>query len=118
MAQGLYLPEEQTADWTSLGIRDFFQQAGFRLETYKVSQHLERDMPADRVFLDPGTWKVFGFQYKTLYHNGETHRSPRRTRATSTTGFKGTEFGGSHTTSKKRLNSSTIVPHCESFLKP
>ncbi len=71
MASGPYVPEEQTADWTSQGLRDFFRDAGFRVATYKVSQHLERDLPADRLFFDPGTWKVFGFQYKTLYHNGE-----------------------------------------------
>lgn len=71
MAASPYIAEEQTADWTSQGVRDFFRDAGFRVTTYKLTQHLERDLPADRTFLDPGTWKVFGFQYKTLYHNGE-----------------------------------------------
>lgn len=66
-----YIPEEQTADWTSQEIRRFFRGAGFSCLTYKLTQHLERDLPADRMFLDPGTWKIFGFQYKTLYHNGE-----------------------------------------------
>jgi len=66
-----YIPEEQTADWTSQEIRRFFRRAGFNSATYKLTQYLERDLPADRMFLDPGTWKVFGFQYKTLYRNGE-----------------------------------------------
>lgn len=71
MAASPYIPEEQTSDWTSQGVRDFFRDAGFRVTTYKLTQHLERDLPADRAFLDPETWKVFGLQYKTLYHNGE-----------------------------------------------
>lgn len=71
MAASPYIPEEQTADWTSRGVYDFFRDAGFRVKTYKLTPYLERDLPADRTFLDPGTWKVFGLQYKTLYHNGE-----------------------------------------------
>jgi hypothetical protein len=71
LAASPYIPEEQTADWISLGVRDFFRNAGYRVITYKLTQHLEKDLPADRTFLDPATWKIFGFQYKTLYHNGE-----------------------------------------------
>jgi hypothetical protein len=70
---GPYIPEEQIADWTSLGIRDFFTRAGYRVVTYRPTQRLERDLPADRVYLDIESGKVFGLQYKPLYHNGEDY---------------------------------------------
>ncbi len=68
-----YLHERQTEYWTSRGIEDFFLDAGFEVVTFPLSQRPERQIPFDFVFLDTGTSKMFGIQYKPLYQNGEDH---------------------------------------------
>lgn len=68
-----YLHERQTEYWTSRGIEDFFLDAGFEVMTFPITQRSERHIPFDFVFLDRGTSKMFGIQYKPLYRNGEDY---------------------------------------------
>lgn len=68
-----YLYERQTEYWTSRAIEDYFLDAGFQIVTFPISQIHERDLPADFVFCHPGTKKIFGIQYKTLYNEDGDH---------------------------------------------
>lgn len=65
-----YLYERQTEYWTSRGIEDYFLDAGFDVVTVPMSQMAEHEVPFDFVFLEKTTSKMFGLQYKALYHNG------------------------------------------------
>ena len=65
-----YIAEARTAHWTSDGIRDGFKAAGFDVRDWPLTQHLERQVPADWAFFSPKFSKLFGLQYKTLYRNG------------------------------------------------
>jgi hypothetical protein len=64
-----YIAEVQTARWTSDGIREAFRAAGFEVRDWPLTQHLEKDVPADSVFFSPTFSKLFGLQYKTIYQN-------------------------------------------------
>lgn len=66
-----YIAEAQTARWTSDGLRDTFRSAGFEVREWQLTQFLEKSIPADSIFFWPTLWKIFGFQYKTIYHNKE-----------------------------------------------
>lgn len=66
-----YIGEVQTARWTSDGIREAFKAVGFEVRDWPLTQHLEKEIPADSVFFSPTFSKVFGLQYKTLYRNRE-----------------------------------------------
>src|ERR1043165_9049119 len=68
-----YVAELQTALWTSDALHGELRNLGFRVREWPVTRHLERDLPADSVFFDPQNSKLFGLQYKTLYHNGDDH---------------------------------------------
>lgn len=65
-----YIAEVQTARWTSDGVRQAFRDLGFDVQEWPLTQHLEKQIPADSAFFSPEFSKLFGFQYKTLYHNG------------------------------------------------
>ncbi len=45
-----YIAEIQAAHWTSDGIRDAFRAAEFDLHDFPLTQHLEKDLPADKIF--------------------------------------------------------------------
>jgi hypothetical protein len=66
-----YIAEVQVGNWVSDGVREAFQVAGFDIRDWQLTQHLEKQVPADRLFFSPEFSKVFGLQYKALYHNGK-----------------------------------------------
>jgi len=66
-----YIAEAQVGHWVSEGVREAFQVAGFDIRDWPLTQHLEKQVPADALFFSPLFSKVFGLQYKTLYHNSE-----------------------------------------------
>lgn len=66
-----YLYERQTEYWTSRGIEDFYADAGFEIVTFPLSMKTETIIPFDFVFFEKSTCKIFGIQYKTLYHNDQ-----------------------------------------------
>jgi hypothetical protein len=66
-----YIAEVQTAHWTSDGVREPFRAAGFDVRDWPLTQHLEKNVPADWVFFSPKFSKLFGLQYKAIYRNGE-----------------------------------------------
>lgn len=63
-----YVAERQIEYWTSRQIEDFFAQQGYECIAYPVSQAVEKHLPADFIF-HTGPIKLFGLQYKALYHN-------------------------------------------------
>lgn len=67
----LYVAEQQTARWTSDAVHQSFLELGFELKEWPVTQHLEKEVPSDSIFYSAEFSKLFGLQYKTLYHNGE-----------------------------------------------
>jgi len=65
-----YIAEVQTAHWTSDAIRDVFKADNFDLHDFPLTQHLEKNLPAGKIFYSTRHSKLFGLQYKTLYGNG------------------------------------------------
>jgi len=61
--------------------------AGYEIVTLPLSQITERDVPADFIFADPKRLKIFGFQYKALYHNGDDHWPIDRNQHTTLTNY-------------------------------
>jgi hypothetical protein len=68
-----YVYERQVEYWTSRAIENFFLDAGFEVLVFPLTQLVERQVPSDFLFLDTATNKIFGFQYKALYQNGDDH---------------------------------------------
>jgi hypothetical protein len=66
-----YIAELQTARWTSDQIRHAFSAAGFEVRDWPLTQHLEKQVPADLIFFSPSFAKLFGLQYKAAYRNGQ-----------------------------------------------
>ena len=66
-----YIAETQVGRWTSDGVRKAFEALGFTVREWPLTQHLEKQVPADALFFSPEFSKVFGLQYKTLYRNDE-----------------------------------------------
>lgn len=69
MAATPYLYERQVEYWTSRAIEDYFLDSGFEVITLPLTQLIEVKVPADFIFRDRGTKKLFGFQFKVLYRN-------------------------------------------------
>ena len=69
MASRPYVNERQSEYWTSHEIQNFFKNDGFDVTAYPITQLTEKKLPSDFLFLDGRTNKLFGFQYKALYHN-------------------------------------------------
>lgn len=67
-----YLKERQIEYWTSRQIEDFLLNEGFDVFVNPIPQNLEKLLPADFVFQSTKI-KLFGFQYKALYHNSVDH---------------------------------------------
>ena len=65
-----YIYERQTEYWTSRQVEESLLDAGFDVIVFPLSQIAEAQLPADFIFFDRNTLKLFGFQYKALYHNG------------------------------------------------
>jgi hypothetical protein len=70
-----YIKEVQTARWTSDQIRHMFIAAGYEVRDWQLSQHLEKEIPADLMFFSPNFSKLFGLQYKSFT---EAYRSMSR----------------------------------------
>jgi hypothetical protein len=68
-----YPYERQIEYWTSRAIEDYFLDSGFEVLVFPVAQVLEREVPFDHLFFDQHTNKIFVFQYKRLYSNGEEY---------------------------------------------
>jgi len=64
-----YVYERQAEYWTSRQIEEFFLDAGFEVLVFPLTQYTEHLIPADFIFFDRRRSKLFGFQYKALYHN-------------------------------------------------
>jgi hypothetical protein len=73
MADSPYVFERQSEYWTSRQMEEFFLDAGFELLAFPLTQLAEKEIPADFIFFDRGRSKLFGFQYKALYHNGDDY---------------------------------------------
>jgi hypothetical protein len=69
MSEGPYVYERQTEYWTSRQLEEFFLDLGFEIITFPLTQLSEKYIPTDFIFFDKNRSKIFGFQYKTLYHN-------------------------------------------------
>src|ERR1700729_564660 len=83
-----YIAEVQIAEWTSDGIRNAFRAAGFTVIDWPLTQHLEKLVPADRLFFSPRLSKLFGLQYKALYKNGPEFWPLDHTQHDTLQGFK------------------------------
>lgn len=68
-----YVYERQVEYWTSRAMESFFLDVGFEVLVFPLTQLTERSIPSDFLYLDTATNKVFGFQYKALYRNGDDH---------------------------------------------
>lgn len=62
-----YVTERQSEYWTSRQIEDFFENCGVDVHTIPVPQHIEKNIPADFIFIPTQKIKLFGIQYKALY---------------------------------------------------
>jgi hypothetical protein len=70
MAPTPYIYERQVEYWTSRQMEGFFLDAGFELLTLPITQLTEFRVPADFLYLERTTSKLFGLQFKALYRNG------------------------------------------------
>jgi hypothetical protein len=73
MSEATYLPERQTEYWTSREIEEFLLDAGYSVIAIPLSQAIEHHIPSDFLYLDQQRLKIFGLQYKALYHNSHDH---------------------------------------------
>lgn len=71
MPPGPYVYERQVEYWTSREVEGFFLDSGFEVVVLPLTQLTERSLPSDFLFLDGRSNKLFGLQYKSLYHNGD-----------------------------------------------
>ena len=80
MAPTPYIYERQVEYWTSRQMEGFFLDAGFELLTLPITQLTEHGVPADFLYLERVTSKLFGLQFKALYRNGTDcwHLEPRQ----------------------------------------
>lgn len=65
-----YIDERQSETWTSDAIVRFFANLGFEVIKLPIGQIVEGKVPSDFVYFDTHLCKLFGFQFKALYHNG------------------------------------------------
>lgn len=70
-----YLFERQSEYWTSRQVEEFYMDLGFTIIPFPLTQLAERRLPTDFIFFHKEKSKLFGFQYKALYHNGEEYWS-------------------------------------------
>lgn len=66
-----YIHERQSEYWTSRQIEEFYLDAGFEITVFPLTQYNERLVPTDFIFFDKQHSKLFGFQYKAMYHEGK-----------------------------------------------
>ena len=68
-----YIYERQGEYWTSKLIEDYLVDFGFEIIVLPIPTHIENLLPADFIFFDKRLTKLFGLQYKALYHNDREH---------------------------------------------
>ncbi|MEH1893677.1 MAG: hypothetical protein V7K92_31110 [Nostoc sp.] len=73
MTAATYVAERQVEYWTSRQIEEFFLDAGHQILVYPIEQRIERYLPADFLYNIDSPIKLFGIQYKALYHNGSDY---------------------------------------------
>lgn len=73
MANATYIAERQVEYWTSRQIEEFLLNAGHEILVYPIDQKVERYLPADFLYNMGTSVKMFGIQYKALYHNGDDY---------------------------------------------
>jgi len=73
MAASPYVYERQGEYWTSKLIEDYLLKLGFEIIALPIPGHIENLLPADFIFFDREHTKLFGLQYKALYHNERDH---------------------------------------------
>src|SRR5688572_22319757 len=73
MAEATYVHERQSEYWTSREIENFFADSGYEILVLPINQIVEKKVPADFLYFDKNTCKIFGLQYKALYHNDIDH---------------------------------------------
>lgn len=66
--------EDNYVCWTLFGIRDYFRQRGYRVQTYSVGQVRERMLPADQI-VEVGN-KIVGLQFKRPMMQHKSFRWP------------------------------------------
>jgi len=71
-----YPHERQIEYWTSRAIEEYFENQGYTVVVVPNSQHLEKLIPFDHLFVGAGI-KVFGLQYKRLYPQPDHWRLER-----------------------------------------
>lgn len=74
-------------------MESFFLDAGFEVLAFPLTQLTERAVPADFLFVDTATNKIFGFQYKALYRNGDDHWNLDSTQHSSLASFDWMYYG-------------------------
>jgi len=73
VAASPYVYERQGEYWTSRLIEDYLFDFGFEVIALPIPTHTEYLLPADYIFFDRRLTKLFGLQYKALYHNSRDH---------------------------------------------
>ena len=73
LPDGPFLYERHVEYWTTREIEGFLLDSGFEAIVLPITQLTERDVPANFFFLDNQTNKLYGIQYKALYHNGDDY---------------------------------------------
>jgi hypothetical protein len=71
-----YVHERQSEYWTSRQIEEFFLDAGYEILVFPLTQYNEKLVPTDFIFFDKQHSKLFGFQYKAIYHEGKQEYWP------------------------------------------
>lgn len=73
MAVSPYVYERQSEYWASKQVESYLLDFGFEILALPIPTHIEYLLPGDFIFFDRKHTKLFGFQYKALYHNARDH---------------------------------------------
>lgn len=114
MAKAPYVDERKVEYWTSRELDIFFENEGFDVTVYPLTAVTEKQLPSDFIFMDNHSRKLFGFQYKTLYHNGRDYWNLNEAQHRQLAAFDWIYYGLSELTSAERhrnaLHHLRVVP--------
>jgi hypothetical protein len=68
-----YVFERQSEYSASRSVEDFFASAGYECIALPIDSRVEEVLPGDFLFFDRSRVKLFGLQFKALYHNRVDH---------------------------------------------
>jgi hypothetical protein len=71
MPRAPYVDERKVEYYTSHELDNFLKNQGFDILPLPLTPVTEKGAPTDFAFWAKNTKKLFGFQYKALYHNGQ-----------------------------------------------